>query len=160
MIRDWHTGLSIRRGFGLVGLSRNAVKAPRAKIDKDKPLVAALTKLAAKHPRLGYRMLHHPVNTWSSERASGSAGIRSTDCAAVPSPQRAGLATSIRLAPPPKARPQSRAAPWATGWFARSGRGGAGRAWGREVYPRVSVGWLEHSLRPRLRLVRPEGRRH
>ena len=82
LLREWHPGLSIRRACGLVGLSRNAVKAPRAKIDKDKPLVAALTKLAAKHPRLGYRMLHHPVVTWSSERASGSAGIRSTDCAA------------------------------------------------------------------------------
>ncbi len=45
-------------------------------------------------------------------------------------------------------------------FFARSGRGGAGRAWDCEVCPRVSVGWLEHSLRPRLRLVRPEGRRH
>jgi putative transposase len=49
LIREWHPGLSIRRACGLVGLSRNAVKAPRAKIDKDK------------HPRLGYRMLHHMV---------------------------------------------------------------------------------------------------
>ena len=39
---------------------------------------------------------------------------------------------------------------------ARRGWAGVGRA----VYQRVSVGWLEHSLRSRLRLVRPEGRRH
>ena len=61
LLREWHAGLSIRRACGRACLSRNAVKAPRAKTDKDKPLVAALTKLAAKHPRLGYRMLHHMV---------------------------------------------------------------------------------------------------
>lgn len=61
MIREGHPDLSMRRACGLVGLSRNAVKAPRAKIDKDKPLVAALTKLAANPQRVGYRMLHHMV---------------------------------------------------------------------------------------------------
>jgi putative transposase len=58
--RAW-PGVSIRRACGLVGLSRNAVKAPTSKERKDKPLVEALTHLAAKHPRLGYRMLHGMV---------------------------------------------------------------------------------------------------
>ena len=60
-IRRSKPEVSIRRACELVGLSRNAVKAPTAKVEKDKPLVAVLTGLAAKHPRLGYRMLHGMV---------------------------------------------------------------------------------------------------
>jgi len=60
-IRRSRPEVSIRRACELVGLSRNAVKAPKAKVEKDKPLVAVLTGLAAKHPRLGYRMLHGMV---------------------------------------------------------------------------------------------------
>ena len=60
-IRRSKPGVSIRRACELVGLSRNAVKAPTAKVEKDKPLVQVLTGLAAKHPRLGYRMLHGMV---------------------------------------------------------------------------------------------------
>ena len=56
-----HPECSERRTCELVGLSRNAVKAPTAKIEKDKPLVEALRHLAFKHPRLGYRMLHGMV---------------------------------------------------------------------------------------------------
>lgn len=59
--RRW-PDVSTRRACGLVGLSRNAVKAPLGKVEKDKPLVAELTRLAAKHPRLGYRMLHGMVS--------------------------------------------------------------------------------------------------
>ena len=60
-IRRERPEVSTRRACGLVGLSRNAVKAPTAKVEKDKPLVEVLTGLAAKHPRLGYRMLHGMV---------------------------------------------------------------------------------------------------
>jgi len=58
--REW-PDVSARRACELVGLSRNAVTAPKGKVEKDKPLVAVLTHLAAKHPRLGYRMLHGMV---------------------------------------------------------------------------------------------------
>jgi putative transposase len=60
-IRRGKPEVSIRRACELVGLSRNAVQPPRGKVEKDKPLVAELTRLAAKHPRLGYRMLHGMV---------------------------------------------------------------------------------------------------
>lgn len=60
-IRRRRPEVSTRRACALVGLSRNAVKAPTAKAEKDRPLVEALTGLAAKHPRLGYRMLHGMV---------------------------------------------------------------------------------------------------
>jgi transposase InsO family protein len=60
-IRRSRPEVSIRRACELVGLSRNAVEAPTAKIEKDKPLVEVLTGLAAKHPRFGYRMLHGMV---------------------------------------------------------------------------------------------------
>jgi putative transposase len=60
-IRRSRPDVSARRACGLVGLSRNAVKAPKAKIEKDRPLVEVLTHLAAGHPRLGYRMLHGMV---------------------------------------------------------------------------------------------------
>jgi putative transposase len=60
-IRRFRPEVSTRRACGLVGLSRNAVKAPKTTVEKDKPLVAALTGLAATHPRLGYRMLHGMV---------------------------------------------------------------------------------------------------
>jgi transposase InsO family protein len=60
-IRRSKPGVSIRRACELVGLSRNAAKAPTAKVEKDKPLVKVLAGLAAKHPRLGYRMLHGMV---------------------------------------------------------------------------------------------------
>lgn len=60
-IRRRRPEVSTRRACELVGLSRNAVKAPKAKAEKDKPLVEALTGLAAQHPRLGYRMLHGMV---------------------------------------------------------------------------------------------------
>lgn len=60
-IRRRRPEVSTRRACELVGLSRNAVKAPTAKAEKDKPLVAVLTGLAAQHPRLGYRMLHGMV---------------------------------------------------------------------------------------------------
>lgn len=60
-IRRERPDVSIRRACELVGLSRNAVEAPTAKVEKDKPLVEALMGLAAKHPRLGYRMLHGMV---------------------------------------------------------------------------------------------------
>lgn len=60
-IRRQRPDVSTRRACELVGLSRNAVKAPTAKIEKDKPLVKVLTELAARHPRLGYRMLHGMV---------------------------------------------------------------------------------------------------
>lgn len=53
--------VSTRRTCELVGLSRNAVKAPTGKVEKDKPLVQTLTTLACRHPRLGYRMLHGMV---------------------------------------------------------------------------------------------------
>lgn len=58
--REW-PGVSARRACELVGLSRNAMTAPQAKVEKDRPLVAALTSLALRHPRLGYRMLHGMV---------------------------------------------------------------------------------------------------
>ena len=57
-VRKLHPQVSTRRICELVGLSRNAVKAPTGRIDKDKPLVAALTKLATERPRSGYRMLY------------------------------------------------------------------------------------------------------
>jgi|CXWL01.1.fsa_nt_gi transposase InsO family protein len=60
-IRRQRPDVSARRACELVGLSRNAVKAPTAKVEKDKPLVEELKTLAAKHPRLGYRMLHGMV---------------------------------------------------------------------------------------------------
>jgi len=62
LIRRSRPEVSIRRACWLVGLSRNAVKAPLTKVEKDKPLVAELTRLAARHPRLGYRMLHGMVS--------------------------------------------------------------------------------------------------
>ncbi len=52
---------SERRCCELVGLSRNAIEAPQRVVDRDKPLVAVLQKISAKHPRLGYRMLHGRV---------------------------------------------------------------------------------------------------
>lgn len=60
-IRRERPEVSERRACELVGLSRNAAEAPTAKVEKDKPLVAALQRLAAAHPRLGYRMLHGMV---------------------------------------------------------------------------------------------------
>jgi transposase InsO family protein len=57
-VRKLHPQVSTRRICELVGLSRNAIKAPTGRIDKDKPLVAALTKLATERPRSGYRMLY------------------------------------------------------------------------------------------------------
>ena len=60
-IRRRRPEVSTRRACELVGLSRNAVKAPKSKAEKDRPLVEALTGLAAQHPRLGYRMLHGMV---------------------------------------------------------------------------------------------------
>ncbi len=60
-IRGEHPEVSVRRACVLVGLSRNAAEAPTAKVEKDKPLVAALQRLSAAHPRLGYRMLHGMV---------------------------------------------------------------------------------------------------
>jgi transposase InsO family protein len=60
-LRVKYPEISERRACQLVGLSRNAVEVPQAQIDKDKPLVAMLTQLAARHPRLGYRMLHGMV---------------------------------------------------------------------------------------------------
>ena len=60
-IRQSKPEVSTRRACELIGLSRNAVNAPTAKVEKDKPLVEVLMGLAAKHPRLGYRMLHGMV---------------------------------------------------------------------------------------------------
>jgi len=58
MIRERHPDVSLRRACKLVGLSRNSVKAPIGKQDKDKPVVASLRRILAERPRSGYRMLH------------------------------------------------------------------------------------------------------
>ena len=58
--RQWPE-VSVRHACELVGLSRNAIVAPKGKIEKDEPLLKELTSLALKHPRLGYRMLHGMV---------------------------------------------------------------------------------------------------
>jgi len=60
-VQELHPAVSTRRICRLIGLSRNAIKAPEGLIVKDKPLLAALTKLAAQRPRSGYRMLHSLV---------------------------------------------------------------------------------------------------
>lgn len=60
-IRQRWPKVSTRRACVLVGLSRNALTAPTAKAEKDRPLLKVLQTLAAKHPRLGYRMLHGMV---------------------------------------------------------------------------------------------------
>jgi len=57
-VRKLHPQVSTRRICELVGLSRNAVKPPTGRVNNDKPLVAALTKLATERPRSGYRMLY------------------------------------------------------------------------------------------------------
>lgn len=48
----------MRRACNLVGLSRGAITAPTVQIDKDKPIVDAITRMVHQRPRTGYRMLH------------------------------------------------------------------------------------------------------
>ena len=57
-VRRMHPEYSQRRACKLVGLSRNAMQEPVTRLDKDKPLVSALVRLAQERPRSGYRMLH------------------------------------------------------------------------------------------------------
>ena len=48
----------MRRACKLVGLSRGAIDAPTVLVDRDKPIVEAMTRMVREKPRTGYRMLH------------------------------------------------------------------------------------------------------
>lgn len=57
-VRERHPEVSQRRACRLVGLSRNAIEAPTVLVNKDKPIVEAITRMVHGKPRSGYRMLH------------------------------------------------------------------------------------------------------